>query len=404
MMVSCKRDVDDIPPIIYAAQFHAGSVMYMEDFLVSVQVEDEMRLTEITVTIVDESGQEQLPTITYSPTDKQDVTASMIAMNSAFMDSGNYYVRVSASDGENSSMRFFIFSYIGATRQLKHIWGIRGTGDTRTIDTLSSGQWQTVAAPAGRWTDISHWPRHTQGSLMSHERAGTFPWFDTDQMTTRTLPDSITTEEMDNATGVHYWGLRNGDLYITENGDVRLYYAADAMPVMDIAVGNDYIFVLKGDANQTTRNVLALHKSTGYLYHFASLDWPALGLIARSDEEVYVIGNLNNVGHIERFINSTSSIVPVWQSFQPSTVRSVWPGDDQQFYVVQADGVVRYTMDLLDYHVGMAGDALSVDWENIQQQLYIRTPGGLLLCDADANYLSTLSAEPLSDLFLEYNK
>lgn len=403
-LLTCKRNFDDTAPVIYSAQFHGGSVHYQEDLLVSVQVMDETRLTDVSIVIVNPDGIEQLPAIHYQPGYRDDLTTSSIPMNSVFMNSGTYYVKVTASDGEHTSMRFFVFDYVGAARQLNHIWSIRGSGDQRTLDTLSNGQWQTVSSSSERWIALSHWPRHQQGALVSHEQIFTFPWFDSNQWTPHAIPDSITADALDEQNGMHFWGLRNGDIYLTDADEVRIYYAGDAVPVLDIAVGNDYIFVLKGYANSSNRSVLVLHKSTGYPYHFAGVDWPAIGLIRINDDEAYIIGNLGGVGHIERFINATSSVVPVWQSFQTSEVLRVWPGDDQRFYVAQADGLVRYTMDLMDYHLGMSADIQSIDMETVHQQLYVRTANGLLLGDLDGNYISTLSPDPLVDLFLEYNK
>ncbi|MFM7309278.1 MAG: hypothetical protein ACKOZY_01605 [Flavobacteriales bacterium] len=404
LFISCKRDCDDVPPVIYAPQFHAGSVLYLEELLVSIHALDESQLTEVTLSIVDATGREQLPSITYTPSYRDDITTSPVSMNSVFMDSGTYYIKVSASDGENSSMRFFSFDYIGAARQLNHVWAIRGTGDQRTIDTLSNGTWQNVSMITGPWISLSHWPRHQHCSLMSHASSAGLPWFDPDFMSIQALPDSITTDEFDAASGIHYWGLRNGDIYLTEDGSTRIFYAGDTDPTLDIAISNQFIFVLKGQASALNRSILVLHKSTGYPYHFASLTWDAKGMIAMNDDEVYIIGNQNQNGHIERFINSTSSIVPVWQSFQSSAVRSIWPGDAQRFYVVHADGIVRYSMDLMDYQLGAAEAAQSIVFENIHERIYVRSANGLILCDSDGNYLSTLSTDALVDVFLEYNK
>ncbi|MFM7726444.1 MAG: hypothetical protein ACKO7B_07065, partial [Flavobacteriales bacterium] len=121
-----KEKCDTNPPVIRFLEPTANSTFYyLETFAVKADVADDRILKKVLLEVNSASNQRYLQSQTMYPNTQQTSIQLPVVHDDLYLESGTYYIKITADDGENESIAFREIQLIAAPRTLDRVGIVR---------------------------------------------------------------------------------------------------------------------------------------------------------------------------------------------------------------------------------------------------------------------------------------
>ncbi|MFM9985333.1 MAG: hypothetical protein ACKVOK_08890 [Flavobacteriales bacterium] len=420
LFVRCKKEEDTNPPSIVFELPASGSTYNFGDIIqVKANVKDDVKLDFIRITVTDASNNEYLQIINLTTSSNEKQVQTVLEHNDKYLTSGTYYVRITAGDGTNEFTAFREIQLNELPRALEKILLVKqNTSSFIGIDSLSSeGELMPFLFLNGRYE---------KGAVDS--RFGTFGYAETyyggiasvdlnSFMVNASIGLPASAENGFYNCVIHdpynhaiYFGGNESQIRECTNQSVSniAFVIPEDFVAEHFAINEDFLFVHVRNITSTQQNISVFHRSTGQFFQSLAIDMSTeiMGLHALSNnDQVLVAANSGSECQLVKYNNATNALNDVFTFFDQSTCTGIWPGDEGRFYIAHQDGIVQYNQDIEMISTGIALEPLSLQYDTVNDQVYVVTGNGLYVLNNTATtqigYYATANCR---DVLLQYNK
>lgn len=411
LLLGCRKESDSKPPVIVISSPSEGDTFYyLNTIIVHAEISDDSRLDKIIVEVTNSANTRFLESYAINPEDRTQTVHWTTALDDLYLESGTYFIKITASDGENESIEFQEIQLIGAPRILERVCIIRADGATTAVDTLQGN------VPVAWFNDPSNYAFGGIDSRTNHlVMCGTDP----SQLRSLAYPDLQTlngTAPLNSAVfnaffhdridHKFYWGDTQGQLFVTDRTSTRLFSPSPlAGSIHAIAANTNKLIVASTAGSSTYLNVFA---KTGSLPELSiTADWSINALHPLgSDNQLIVLGGIKNgVGHFAYLNLNTGAINENFNFYEPSPVRSIAAAEGDNFYALQDAGLVRYNGNFSSYIMNTELHPTAMIYDELNQTLWTTDATGVRLMNVSlSNELLFVPANGIKDVWLKYNK
>lgn len=137
---SCKKDVDERgPEITFNTPFENQTFNVNSYVTVNATVTDNVKISAVSVSLLDASQNFAHITVPASVASPSMTLNMHYLLDNIHLETGFYYIKISASDGENDSQKFQKIYLIAVPKALKQIYVVSNTGSSQTnLSTLDT--------------------------------------------------------------------------------------------------------------------------------------------------------------------------------------------------------------------------------------------------------------------------
>ncbi len=411
-----KEDADGSAPKIIFTDPHSGDQFFFGDAIpVKASVTDDKNLESIRIQITNAQNQIFLQSILYKNEGTSKTIETTIFVDDIYLESGTYFVRITANDGANESVAFQEIQIYGQPRILQKVYAIRqiNNGSTTSIDTFGVNGFSNLLNVPSRYAGGCINSRRQFGMLLDDEQQQ-FRTFELPDFTPITATnifvssfDVFTATKYDEESNEYFVGIVDGRIFKVASGQTLTNFSGSQTnsKVKFLEVTESYIYAITENANATERNMVVYFRSTGAIYHSTPIYFDVKGMVKMSDEnQILFIGN--ETGSLFKFYNNeANAITDVFNFYDQNFVTGIWSGAEGVFYAKHSDGLVRYNNFLESYSVGLNLNPIQVKYEPLSQRIYLITSDGLHILDESAGIeLAFYPTTNLVDVWFEYNK
>jgi len=406
-----KRDEDRQPPNIQIDSPSAGAIFYYQNSIsVEAAIEDDRKIESVTLELTNAQNIRFLETKEFLPAGSVFDLNYSIAHDDLYLTSGVYYIKITASDGENESIAFREVQLIEAPRLLERVFIIRNNNEITYIDTLDSNN---------NLLPCINFPQtYTFGGIDSRTQQMVISGNEASSMTSYSFPDfqwlntafppsneTITAFFHDKIHHCFFWGTQAGKIWRTTINGTQLFSTIGNIPVRNIGAHSSYILATTEGITNNFINVI--RSDNGIIETSIPFNWELKGLIDLDSESnrALLIGNQNNSAYFVWLNLNTSSFNEVFNFYESSPVLSICNGNGNDFYVVHNNGLARYTNLLDSYVVNSGVIPQRLVYDDLQQMLWAVHQDQLTLLDESGlNNLQSFSVPGIQDMWLKYTK
>ncbi len=411
LLQACRnRDEDNQAPAIQVESPSVGSIFYyLNTINVRANVLDNKQIELITLEITDSENIRFLEPKEFYPSSNVFDINYTITHNNLYLPSGTYYVKITATDGENESMVFREIQLIEAPRVLERTFVARSLVGTTTIDTLHNNSLMQCIDYSQQYLYGGIDSRTQQLVVCSDEPSSllSFSYPEFQPLSTSFPPtnETITAFFHDKKHQSFFWGTQQGNLWRTNASGTQLFTSTGNAPVRTIGAHSNYI--LAETEGITNNYIHVIRNDNGIIETVLSFNWELKGIIELQSENnrVLLIGNENNASRFSWLNLNTGAFNEVFNFYDSSPVLSVCDGSGNDFYTVHANGLAHYSNVLDNYTINAALVPTKLVHDDLQHVLFaVNQDELLLLNETGQNILQTIATPGILDVWLKYNK
>lgn len=418
LLFSCKKEVDEKgPEITFVSPVENQTFNVYGYVTVNATVTDETKLTDVSVSLLD--ADQHFAHITVPVT----VSSPSMTINLAYfldnihLETGYYYMKISASDGENTSQEFQKIYLIAVPKALKAIYVATATGSTATnlskLDTNFTGitPYHTFSGD------------HLGSSVSSYYQqayiCGNFTGNFTGHILEYNSPKFTVIPIV--SSNPYFTGYFNSDkdTYVGRfDGTIKgytytggIFYSANAISghYAQKMCFNDGYLIVEEKEQFTSGKKLATYFPTGSLEKNCTLTQDVIAFCEKDASNVFVFGNVGGQATLQLFDRINNSLWnPYPFALASGSLLSALKLDADTYLLGHSNGTIyKYQYSMSSVTTYLAGyTAVQMKYDNVRNQLYV----------IEANKISTFnpitlaqvntitSAEPILDFHLLYNR
>jgi len=317
---SCKKEKDEQYPQAtweFPSEFEIYHVFDTIRF--SIQVSDESKLESAVIDISNENFSRVLPAIEINsfPSNSAQI-AREIVIDEIHLPSGNYYIRVRLSDGENETVEFRACTIVEEPLEIKKIIAFRNNGTSTRIDTLGidENNW-SFAAESGFESEVFSINSWHQETVLAHQSEGQLAWLDVESM------NPFANQNIPSPDGFQFWRDFYFDeerlIYVgtTEDGYIRTFRPG-GNAALNIVVNNgfraekvqiigNYLLAELQSIDLNTHLLSVYNYNTGVFLQSMNIGFDIVEIIKVNEDEALIFGNDNGNGIIKPYIISANN-------------------------------------------------------------------------------------------------
>jgi hypothetical protein len=416
LSTGCKKDRDDsLGPVIVFEAPNAGAQFFFGDAIpVKAKVTDETSIEYIRIQITNAANQIFLQSILYKDEGREKDIETSIFNSDFYLESGTYFIRITASDGTNESVAFRECQLYGAPKKLDKVYVVRQTSwNDVTIDSVNAFGLHTMnflnvdyagAQIDSRYQTIS-FLNNTENHIYHYQLPEFLLLSNFNEPATEL--DYFQQSKYDEQSHAMYAGTVTGKLMrMNMNGGeiVNSIQQVYNDRVVDFLVTSNYIYVLT-ESTIGQQRISAYYRNTAVFYQAIALDFDAVGILEFQDENHILIAGNEDGALFKIYNNQTNALNDVFQFYDQETLSGIWPGDNGDFYVYHNDGIVRYTNDMDNYSIGLNIQPTAMKYEPLTNRVFVVSENGLSILNESINLeLNNYSSTEIKDVLFHYNK
>jgi len=410
--ISCrKKACDEIAPTIQITTPTTGEVFYYQNTIpIEALITDDQRLESVTVEVTDAQNNRYLASQAFNTNDNRFELNHTIVHNDLYLSSGNYYVRITANDGENEQVAFREIQLIEAPRRIERIFTVSSQGSLTTIDTLHNESIMPCIDfnSAYRFGGVESRTRQlaVTGASPASLMVLDIPFFLNIPAPFPTSNDLITAFHHDQREHQFFWGMQSGDIWTTSTNGTQLFYASPVNSTLSIITSSpSHIIAISGSPSESTIHVL--RRNSGIEETSLLVDWEIKGAVYLTGESgrILLLGNQNGAAHFAWLNLTTSAINEVFNFYESSAVQSTYSCENNDFIVIHDAGIARYYNLLDNYTLSTSVHPNKVVYDDLENEVWAITPQALYRMDGAGQLtLQTIPATNLVDAWIQYNK
>jgi len=414
LFVSCRKEPrDTVPPVITITAPSGGQTFYYQNIIsIQANVTDDSRLDDITVEITNTDNSRVLQSHNITPTSKEQSIQVSIVHDDLYLPSGDYTIKVKAFDGENTGYAFQEIRIVEAPRLLERIFIVHPNGASTSIDSLHNGTLIPWLNFDGDYAFGGIDSRNNQLVACSTNPAQlsslTYPDLEMLQAAFPNGQNELTAFYHDRRAHQFIWGNSSGELFVTDRSGSRQFSNVDASDrITQITATNSVIIAISASTSSTTNYIDVYPRNSGMPQLTLSVDWDIVGAITLQSDEQFIIlaGNNNGAGTFAYLNLNTGAINTNFNFYDTSSVSSVCAGDGDDFYAIQASGIVRYVNNFSSYATNNTHHPEKIIYDDLNHALWAIDASGIhQLNESITQETGQLTVSGARDLWLKYNK
>ena len=405
-----RRDSDTASPGIQITTPTVGAIFYFGNSIeIEARITDDRKLESVQLEVTDAQNNRYLQSQSFFPTQNSFQLNYSLTHNDLYLPSGTYYVRITASDGENQQIAFREIQFIEAPRQQERVFIIRENGTGTLIDTLHGNTLAPCLDYAAGYTFGGIDSRTNQlvvcGQNPASLLSNTFPDFQNANTPFPLTTELISAFRHDKANRCFYWGTLSGSLWRTNiNGTQQVATLGNAAITVIGSSPNHIVAFCEGSSGNY---IHALRNENGVIETSLPLSWDVVGIVHLNSENqrVLLIGNEAGAAHFAWLNLSTSAINEVFNFYDSSPITSVCDAAGNNFYAVHEAGIGHYVNGLNSYTMSNTVTAEKLVFDDLENTLWAVTADGTIRLDESAQtILQSVPVPGIQDVWIKYNK
>jgi hypothetical protein len=418
LLCSCRKEVDNYgPEVIFSSPFENQTFQIYDHVAFSISVKDQTKITAVSITLVDVNYipvQSGVNLVISSP---QMSVSTSYQITNRHLESGRYYLMVSASDGKNDSRTFRSIMIIGIPKELKKVFLATASSSSQTnllfIDSAFSGvtPYHTFT---GDHTGI-YAGSYDQQLLVCGNYTGAFSCIK--------LEDHSVKFTMPAIPGVtpYYTALycEEKQYYFARYDETIKGYNNNGIGIFNAAANSGY-YVRKMIMNSgcliaeeknkvSSGRILVSFFATGTAQQQVALNQDVADFCAKDDHNVFVFGNNSGQGVIQLYDRLNNNL---WNPYPyPLPVGAITSAiriDEDTYLIAHSNGTIyKYQYisgSLTTYITGYS--AIQLKYDALNNAVYIIEPNLVTALDYVSKTVvhSVASAETILSASLLYNR
>lgn len=410
LSMGCKKEkTDSENPVITIHAPSTGSVFnFTEDIFISATVSDNINLESIRIQITNSSNQSFLNQIEYTNAGTEKNIQTHITHNDLYLNSGTYYVKITAKDNDNESILFRQITLVEAPLELRRIYVVRSNGGATMMDTLGNGTVQAFSTLSHSYDFGEISSRYNlllanYGDRMSVLEANSTNLMHTEFHNTSSVMSTFNDEQ----GGSFYTGTNDGYIFKTDRyGATSTFLYQPNQRILNMLVTENFVLADIQNMQQTIRTLQMFHKNSGAFVQSVNISFDLKELIYLGNENlILAVGNEAGEGVLKYYNRQTNFFNQVFTFYNDSEVFNAWQSSANRFIVSQADGLITYNYDLEVINSGLVLQPDKVVFEKLAGLLYAVKSEGIYVLNTNATQqLAYYPATNCKDLLLLYNK
>jgi len=417
-LFSCKKDTDDFGPAVVFNTPYENQYFNVNDVVqVNASVSDENKITAVSIRLVD-ADLNALHTSISVPVLSPSMTVNThYALDNIHLESGIYYILITASDGKNDSYTSRKIHITGIPKEVKKIFVVSSANISQTNFFYIDSTFSTLTPYKNFSGDYIGSSVHSyfQQVYMCGNYTGNFTGIKLiDNMPRFTISPFVSSSS-------YFTGFYNTDKnnYVAQyDGFIKGYgytgniiYGANATNgyyTKHMCLNNKYMVAEEKNKISGTRNLITYYP-TGSAQQTCFLNQDVIAFCEKDNDEVVVFGNNSGQGVIQLFDRLNNNIWnPYPFSLAAGTILCAVKIDADTYLIGHSNGTIyKYNYQSSGVTVYLAGyTAIQLKYDFGSNRVYIAEENRISSVDYPSAIPvnSVNSAETVLDVHLLYNR
>ena len=415
---ACRKEVDEYgPTITMHTPVSEQTFNVYNNVHVTADITDETKIASVTVTLTDLSYTPVHVGI-HVPVTSPSMSLSMnYTLDNIHLESGRYYLMITASDGTHDSRAYQPVNIIGVPKALKHVFVVTASGSSATNLSETDSAFTTLMpyhAFSGDYLGSSA-SSYDQQVFVCGSYTGAFTSY---ELQTNTQKFSVPPAISGNPYFTAYYGEDKRTYIGRYDGTIKGYnnhgdvtYTANATPgyYATAAVMNDNHLVAAEQSKTSPGKILVSYFTTGSAEQQASLSQDVVAMCNQDENNIFLFGNVAGQGVIQLYDRIHNNIWnPYNYSLNPGAILSAVQLDADTYLIGHSDGTIyKYqfmTSSVTAYLVGYT--ALQLQYDALNNRIYIAEQNRVTAVDVPSASVTGMvtSTENIKNISLLYNR
>ncbi|MEZ4799377.1 MAG: hypothetical protein R2809_06305 [Flavobacteriales bacterium] len=409
---SCKKE-DGTPPSIFFTNNFSSTYNYGNSISFNIEASDNENLESITIKIYNLNNQPVLTPITLHPGTNSFQYEGQIAIDDIHLNSGQYYIQATASDGHNEAIQLKSFQINEAPKELIQIIGMnQNGGNSLNFFKLENSNWTSLySLPLENF--YCQFDNYDQRLLLAGNT--------TDGMSSVRLEDGAITGSsatpFSNSNSIWndatwhpssrvYWtACKDGSIraYNSQAQTVNQFQIIGNDIPKQITVTDNFVIVYNTNLSNSQHRLDVYHKASGNIVHSTTLAVAVQQMEALSEDEIWIYQEgeeyKQNVYRIQ------GNYIDEWTNFRftPAVNLNYSYISDAKLFLNFEDALRIYNLNGILISTGSSYPVTQLAHEVISNQLFVITNAEIKILNASTLLeINTLSHS--DKVVFQYNK
>lgn len=413
-LFSCKKEQDTEAPEVRILLPEENEVFnYGEYIHVQVEVTDNKTIRDLRIEIRSISNAGSLSTVVLNGNGTSQIFETEILHDGLYLETGEYYIRATANDGEQTSYDFQNIILNAAPRVLQRVMIIRGDANQTFVDSLT-GFGVLPATTLNHETDFA--VAETQAkrlSVVSNEdemvHAFTLPDLFPDESFASDADggEEITAMASDASGRNHFFGYRDGDVSILREDGLFLdaIFQINNHPIRDLLITDQFIITYTVSNDGLHKNINTYLKNSGSLLFGTPVDIEITGMIRTSENNRILLSNNDESEPLVYYNTSTNALNSLFIFMENSPASGIWQTADNNYMVAHESGLTHYNTSTGSFQVYPVFGVKEVYYEPVTGRLFVLSDNQLSIYNSTLTTLvSTYPLQNAKQCVFWYNK
>lgn len=414
VLFSCSRK-DDISPYIQITSPNEYSNHNVLDTLAVVgTISDNEHLEYVKLSLLNEDNIAVASVVTLFPEAKEYSLNREFIIDNILLESGEYNLLVTASDGENETRKYIAITLNEALTELTGILFVE-TPSSNSVEVKKIKPDLSVQQVAFTAGDFSSAVASSKNQLfyMAGSETGSLRAF---EMLNNSERWSVQANPLSGAPyfsdvfeddGILYVSFFDGEIKaFDKNGTVKQHILASGYNCYKVWKTENLIFSEQQQIATSDRRLVIYNATSGVEIQQSPLDVEVVKFCKRNDDNIFIFGNNGMQGYMKNYVISDNGF---WEPHPLETgkVLSAVRMDDNTFLIGQEVGVSKYTYNpnsLTDYLPAVV--ATSINYEPLSNVVILTQGNSIKFYNySNAALINAVSAaSEIKSISLLYNK
>lgn len=379
-LITCKKKDDNtLPQVTLTAPIENLSIMSVDTVEVVGVVTDDKKITGISITIVNESMVPITGTTGFNPNSKESSINFELVLNKPDLESGTYYLLVSASDEEGTQKDYTRLNITGIDKELQEIFiAVNSSGNTGVCRLGTDTIIQEFVFNEG-FNDLCTNPHSQQiqvlgdnGTLSSYNYTDyTEVWQETNLNNYQT-PYFGKLRSFDNLIFASY---TNGSIFgFNASGDVSspLNISDNTYKPSIFYDHTNYVIIKEIPQGIAPKRVELIYKGSGLSMQYHSVTYDIVDFTSFDNDRIIIWGNEAGEMKVCTLNIGLQHVDEISDGFPAEEVISAVQTEDHIHLFKTASGIYRYntsTYTVSDFLTGISGTVMK--FEELSNRIYI---------------------------------
>ena len=418
---ACKDDKkDDEPPVVeMLSPNNNQSFDVFDQVSVRANITDNEKIEFVSIRLVDENLQPVLPTRTYDPEDALSYELDRLYhLDDVHLESGKYFIRVNASDGENETKAYVEVNITAAPLEKEGIVLVSNAGNNIEVGLVDQDQ---------VWTSLATFPSDYLGSAVSSfgqqltvcgEAAGGVNSINlSSQAVTEIVsvvnPQIPTFSGFDFHDDINYVMYRSGKIEGYNHNYTLQFNSPEnsmSMPLRAFPFG-DQLVTHEQLINGGNRELVFYFYISGFAEDNMPFEQDVVQFSAVNEQNIHIFSNDAGIGRITNLnITEAAKELALLKTFPGGDIRDVITISPGNYVIAHDLGLYFYSVASGQITLANGLSAQALAWDEANGQILAGVGDKLYIYQFNtgslsATWLNTIQhTAPISDVHVWYNK